>query len=151
MANRISNPDLLYPAFARRVQKAISSARAAKIPIEIFETYRTPNRQQELYDQGRTKPGPIVTNAQAGYSWHNYGIAVDVVMRVDGKFNWSNELYYHDAAQYFESQGLRWAGHSGFELVHYELPMDMDIHEVKQYCDVHGILSLFDHLNKKWS
>jgi hypothetical protein len=151
MANRIAHPDLLYPAFARRVQKGLNAAKAAGIPIELFETYRTPRRQQELYEQGRTKPGNIVTKAQAGYSWHNYGLATDVVMRVDGKFDWSKALYYHDAAQYFEAQGLHWAGHSGFELVHYQLPVDMDIYEVKQFCDIHGILCLFDHLNKKWS
>lgn len=151
MAKRLNNPDLLYPAFARRVQKGIQAAKAAGIPIELFETYRTPFRQQELYEQGRTTKGRIVTNAQAGYSWHNYGLAIDVVMRVDGKFDWSHELYFHDAAQYFEAQGLHWAGHSGFELVHYQLPIDLDIHEVKQFTQIHGILGLFNLLNDKWS
>lgn len=151
MAKRLFNPDLLYPPFARRVQKGIIAAKSAGIPIEIFETYRTPFRQQELYEQGRTKPGRIVTKAQAGYSWHNYGLAIDVVMKVDGKYDWSKELYYYDAAQYFEAHGLHWAGHRGFELVHYQLPIDLDIHEVKQFCEIHGILGLFNHLNQKWS
>lgn len=41
--------------------------------------YRTFDEQDELYAQGRTKPGKIVTNARAGESYHNYGLAVDVV------------------------------------------------------------------------
>jgi peptidoglycan L-alanyl-D-glutamate endopeptidase CwlK len=34
-------------------------------------------KQQELYDQGRTKPGKIVTNARPGFSAHNWGCATD--------------------------------------------------------------------------
>ncbi len=41
--------------------------------------YRTFEEQDELYAQGRTKPGKIVTNARAGESYHNYGLAIDVV------------------------------------------------------------------------
>lgn len=35
--------------------------------------------QQNIYDQGRTSPGAIVTNAKPGDSYHNYGLAFDVV------------------------------------------------------------------------
>ncbi|MGV3612278.1 MAG: glycosyl hydrolase 108 family protein [Fluviicola sp.] len=41
--------------------------------------YRTFEEQDELYAQGRTKPGKKVTNARAGESYHNYGLAIDVV------------------------------------------------------------------------
>ena len=41
--------------------------------------YRTFEEQDELYAKGRTKPGKIVTNARAGESYHNYGLAIDVV------------------------------------------------------------------------
>ena len=35
--------------------------------------------QAALYAQGRTAPGRIVTNARPGYSYHNFGLAIDVV------------------------------------------------------------------------
>lgn len=39
---------------------------------------RTFAEQDALYAKGRTSPGNIVTNARAGESWHNYGVAFDV-------------------------------------------------------------------------
>ena len=41
---------------------------------------RTYDEQAELYAQGRTKPGPKVTNSPPGYSWHNFGVAWDFVV-----------------------------------------------------------------------
>lgn len=37
--------------------------------------------QNAIYQQGRTTPGKIVTYAQAGDSWHNYGMAIDSCFR----------------------------------------------------------------------
>jgi peptidoglycan L-alanyl-D-glutamate endopeptidase CwlK len=42
--------------------------------------YRSKKEQNELYAQGRSKPGQVVTNAKAGQSYHNYGLAVDFVI-----------------------------------------------------------------------
>jgi peptidoglycan L-alanyl-D-glutamate endopeptidase CwlK len=36
------------------------------------------DEQNELFAQGRTKPGRIVSNARAGFSNHNFGIAFDI-------------------------------------------------------------------------
>lgn len=44
----------------------------------VTEGYRSGARQDQLYAQGRTRPGEIVTNAKAGQSAHNYGLAVDI-------------------------------------------------------------------------
>lgn len=41
--------------------------------------FRTFAEQDAEYARGRTTPGGIVTNARAGQSYHNYGLAVDVV------------------------------------------------------------------------
>lgn len=43
-------------------------------PISGFRSYE---EQDALYAKGRTAPGEIVTKARAGYSDHNFGIAVD--------------------------------------------------------------------------
>lgn len=39
-------------------------------PIFLTEGWRSPKRQTELYAQGRTKPGKIVTHATAEESYH---------------------------------------------------------------------------------
>lgn len=46
-------------------------------------TLRTFAEQNALFAQGRTKPGKVVTNAKGGQSFHNYGLAVDIVLLVD--------------------------------------------------------------------
>ncbi|ODN70166.1 Exo-glucosaminidase LytG precursor [Methylobrevis pamukkalensis] len=54
----------------------------------MFESFRTPERQAELYAQGRSKPGKIVTKAKPWQSFHQYGCAADFVLHVDGKWSW---------------------------------------------------------------
>jgi peptidoglycan LD-endopeptidase CwlK len=49
------------------------------VNLQITQGLRTWPQQDALWQQGRTKPGPVVTNAPAGYSAHNFGYAVDVV------------------------------------------------------------------------
>ncbi|GBF49396.1 serine-type D-Ala-D-Ala carboxypeptidase [Leptospira ryugenii] len=46
---------------------------------KLYETYRTNERQEYLYGQGRTRSGSIVTYAKAGHSPHNHGMAFDIV------------------------------------------------------------------------
>ena len=49
--------------------------------FEVFETYRSPQRQQELFVMGSTKAVPFK-------SAHQFGLAVDFVPKVDGKWSW---------------------------------------------------------------
>ena len=46
--------------------------------LRITAALRTAQEQDALYDEGRTVDGHIVTEAPAGKSIHNYGLAVDV-------------------------------------------------------------------------
>ncbi|WBO84490.1 M15 family metallopeptidase [Hymenobacter yonginensis] len=69
--------------------------RLAGRPI-ITECYRTPERQNELFAQGRTRPGLIVTYKRGGESKHNLGPptpALDVAfLLADGSVSWSGLL-----------------------------------------------------------
>lgn len=40
---------------------------------------RTHAEQEAIYEQGRTEAGRIITNARPGDSYHQYGLAADVV------------------------------------------------------------------------
>lgn len=82
------------------------------INVQISEGYRSNTRQNQLYAQGRTKPGNIVTNARAGQSWHNYGIAVDFFLTSnDGnKALWTVNKDWRRAAQIGKSLGFEWGG-----------------------------------------
>ncbi len=85
----MSKIDTLEPAFKAQVAALIE----ALTPLtghewRITSARRTMAEQQALYDQGRTKPGPVVTKAPPGSSAHNFGLAVDLVPMKDGKPWW---------------------------------------------------------------
>lgn len=63
--------------FAERLKRLQAAALAAKLPLKLIITIRSIVEQNGLYAKGRTAPGPKVTNAKGGYSWHNFGLAGD--------------------------------------------------------------------------
>ena len=68
-------------------------------------TLRTFAEQDALYAQGRTKPGAIVTKAKSGQSYHNYGLAIDIVLLVDKDGNGTFETASWDTKSDFDSDG----------------------------------------------
>ena len=80
----------------------------------VTECYRTLERQNELYAQGRTKPGPIVTYKRGGQSKHNLSPtpALDVAfLLADGSVSWSG-LLLSKFAQLMKAADVRvvWGG-----------------------------------------
>lgn len=100
---RCHSPKMLHPLvqpkfqlLETRLQQAHADG-AVGVPFRIFETYRSPERQKQLYDQGRINQGKIVTNARPWESAHQYGLAADFVPYVragkpgtsgNGKWDW---------------------------------------------------------------
>lgn len=69
----------LHPQFAVRVRILLGILEPLGVLVLITQGRRTFQEQAALYAQGRTVPGPVVTNARAGLSFHQYGLAIDVV------------------------------------------------------------------------
>lgn len=61
----------------------IDKTLTGKAKCRLAYVLRTFAEQANLYAQGRTAPGKIVTKAPAGLSMHNYGLAVDIVLLLD--------------------------------------------------------------------
>jgi peptidoglycan LD-endopeptidase CwlK len=70
---------LVHPLLAAKVRAMAQILSTESIMIRVTQGLRTWDEQAKLYDQGRTTPGEIVTNAQPGQSYHQFGLAVDVV------------------------------------------------------------------------
>lgn len=68
----------LDPALDARLARVEARMRAAGHPLRIAETGRSAARQDWLFAQGRTRPGPVVTWTRA--SRHETGRAVDVTV-----------------------------------------------------------------------
>lgn len=113
MINSRKIEDLL-PVVAEKVRAFIDACDAEGIDLLVTSTYRDHESQNELYAQGRTKPGKIVTNAKGGESFHNFQCAVDVVPLRNGKPVWSTSgedgKLWNLIGEIGESVGLEWAG-----------------------------------------
>ncbi|OME59494.1 M15 family metallopeptidase [Paenibacillus odorifer] len=70
----------LHPIVLAAATVLIERCYARGVPIVITQGLRTIAEQDALYAQGRAKPGSIVTNAKGGYSYHNFGLAVDFAL-----------------------------------------------------------------------
>ena len=83
------------------------------LPI-VTQGYRSPAEQDALYEQGRTKPGLVVTYKRGGESKHNLvpARALDVAFLLsNGQVNWSAELLAKFAGlMKAASKVVRWGG-----------------------------------------
>lgn len=102
----------LLPEVAEMAQKLIRSAAKAGIPLVVTQGYRTAEEQNALFAQGRTAPGIIVTDAPAGYSWHEYRRAFDVApLNSAGQPYWPEDLaFWARIGALGKAVGLEWGG-----------------------------------------
>lgn len=100
----------LHPKVQGMCNKFIAECDKAGIDVIITSTYRDHESQNDLYAQGRTKPGKIVTKARGGQSFHNWRCAFDFCPIVGGKAQWNDSALWKRCGEIAESCGLEWAG-----------------------------------------
>ncbi len=102
----------LLPAAERAMRELLGGVLAVLPPgvtAKVISGTRTYAEQQELYDKGRKTPGPKVTNARPGFSWHNFGLAVDLGLFSGVAYIPESPLYDRIGAV-AEALGLEWGG-----------------------------------------
>ena len=101
-----------HPQLQEAFKQLAAKCNAQGLTIGLGECFRTVAEQDDLYAQGRTKPGNIVTNARGSSysSQHQWGIAFDFY-RNDGKgaYNESGD-FFRRVGQIAKSIGLGWGG-----------------------------------------
>ena len=113
---------LIHPKLRNEVLEIydeISEALSGSAMCRFSYTLRTFAEQNALYAQGRTKPGKIVTNAKGGLSYHNYGMAIDIVLIINGKeaswndkkdFDGDGKADWMEIVNIFKQFGWEWGG-----------------------------------------
>jgi hypothetical protein len=91
------------------LSRAKAWAHSKGLDVVVTEGLRSLERQRELYAQGRTKPGDIVTNAKPGQSNHGSGRAFDVAITRNGKPVDQKDLW-NELGKIGKSAGFRWGG-----------------------------------------
>lgn len=99
---------LLHPKIRNEVNEIYNQIcinLTGKSICRFTHTFRSFKEQSDLYAQGRTKPGKIVTNAKAGLSYHNYGLAIDIVLLIDKNKDGNYETASWDRVIDFDGDG----------------------------------------------
>lgn len=99
---------LLHPALREEAEKIYADICAAMpqgVVCRFTHTFRSFPEQNKLYAIGRSKPGKVVTNARGGFSFHNYGLAIDFVLLVNGQPSWAVDKNWLAVIAIFESYG----------------------------------------------
>jgi peptidoglycan L-alanyl-D-glutamate endopeptidase CwlK len=110
-----SDADALNPDFRTRLGRVVTRMHDEfGKDIQLVEGFRTQSRQDFLYDQGRTRPGDVVTWTKS--SKHTLGLAADVM--IDGSYN--DTAGFQQLAQVAAQEGLRTLGAK--DPGHIELP-----------------------------
>jgi peptidoglycan L-alanyl-D-glutamate endopeptidase CwlK len=141
MSNRIDKITLqrienLHPKVREEVRdlylNKIVPALTGKAMCRFAFTLRTIEEQNALYAQGRTKLFDasgrrlgIVTKAKGGQSWHQYGLAIDIVLLVDRNndgvfesaswetktdFDGDGQADWREVVKIFKDAGWVWGG-----------------------------------------
>jgi peptidoglycan L-alanyl-D-glutamate endopeptidase CwlK len=104
-----ANIKTLRPVAQEKARGFMAACLAAGITLKIISGTRTYEEQNDLYAQGRTKSGRIVTNARGGYSNHNFGIAFDIGI-FDGASYIEESPRYKAIGALGVELGLEWGG-----------------------------------------
>lgn len=108
-----------HPKYAEQLKAEyleINNQLPKGVRLRFSHVLRTNKEQDELFAQGRTKKGSIITNAKGGKSVHNYGLAFDIVVLLDkdknGTFETAvwNGTHFNTVVKYFKNKGYEWGG-----------------------------------------
>lgn len=98
--DRVADPLLLEPVTRAAVQAIMADAEAESLPLMLFETYRSQQRQETLFLQHRTQLRIV--------GCHHTGTAADLVRLVDGQPNWAVD--YGFLGKLARRHNLVWGG-----------------------------------------
>ena len=145
--NRIQQLHPLLRNEAQEIYHEICGALKGRAICRFAFTLRSFKEQNDLYAQGRTKPGKIVTNAKGGQSYHNYGLAIDIVLLVDkngdGTFetaSWQTNVDFDgdgindwmEVVKIFKMHGWEWGGDWKFtDLPHFQKTFGKSIKQLQ--------------------
>ncbi|MGM0898888.1 MAG: M15 family metallopeptidase [Bacillota bacterium] len=112
-------PTALHPIVETKRDQLIARAEDIGIDIVITDGFRSIEEQDRIHAQGRSDSGNVVTYAQGGESYHNYGLAIDYALRLpDGSVVWdirrddngNGRPDWFEVADIGKELGFEWGG-----------------------------------------
>ena len=140
--------ETLHPDIRQYAVNFLNSAEGSGIRLRITSGFRSYDEQTELYNQGRTTRGTIVTKAKAGESYHNFGLAMDVVPIVDKKEDWTTNQW-RIIGEIGKSAGFNWGGDwRGFvDNPHFEMSFGLKLADLRNRFESQNLINGFVNLD----
>lgn len=145
--------DDLHPEIRWRAKDVQKAAEEISIPILIYNTLRTFAEQEALYEIGRSKPGKIVTWAEPGQSYHNYGLAFDFVpVGPHSAPQWDDLEGFRIVGEIGEGLGLQWGGRwpKLKDSPHFQMTFGLSVDLCRQLYDVGGIPAVWTEATTRY-
>ncbi|MCC7514523.1 MAG: M15 family metallopeptidase [Bacteroidia bacterium] len=153
---------LIHPALRSEVEsiyKEICEALNGRVLCRFSHTLRTFAEQDALYLKK-----PKVTNAKGGQSYHNYGMAVDIVMILDKDGNgtyetasWDDKLDFdgdgksdwQEVVEIFKRYGWEWGGDWNHfpDKPHFQKKVGYSIMDLKRLYEANEFIEGTKYLN----
>lgn len=99
------NLTYLQPLFQEKIDTLLQEARRQGLKVDLYEGYRSTERQNYLYEKGKSK-------LRGNRGWHTQGLAADIVFK-DTKDNWTWNVppsSWRKLGQIGTNLGLEWGG-----------------------------------------
>lgn len=136
-------PDELHLVVDENKNILLEQSADIDIDVVITDGIRPVEEQNELYAEGRSVGGDVVTNARGGESYHNYGLAIDYALRKPGgKIIWDTEYDgngngradWLEVAELAKDLGFEWGGDwERFpDYPHLQMDFDLSIEELQK-------------------
>lgn len=110
----------LHPILQEKLPIVIAALKARGFTVGLTQGERTFAEQDGLYMQGRTRPGPKVTNAKGGQSYHQYRLAADfALLDANGRPSWPDP---HPVWAAIAAEAERAGLSSGYRWKHQDKP-----------------------------
>ena len=132
---------LLHPKVRAEVTKLIteinSNVLTGEAKVRVAQGFRTFEEQDALFKQR-----PKVTNAKGGDSIHNYGLAIDIVLIINGKvaswdtkkdFDKDKQSDWMEVVQVLKKAGWNWGGdwRTFKDMPHFEKTFGLSLKQIK--------------------
>jgi hypothetical protein len=128
--------NILYPPFRKELENKMASM-PKELNVMIFETYRSPSRQAEIFLSGNSR-------ASAWNSWHQYGTAVDFVfIDENGRPTWNGD--WDALGSHLKSDKIKWSWEwkQAYEKGHFEWRHGIEVFDARKIVVTDGQLSFW--------
>lgn len=132
----------IHPLLAQKIERLLIEAHLHGLNVSLFEGWRSMEEQQKIFNSGRG-----VTRARAGGSFHNYGLAADVVfLDGHGRPSWAEHHDWDLLGKIGKNLGLKWGGDflSIKDRTHFEYHPQLGVHGVREIYSASGLSAVWD-------